>query len=93
MLTAGDIEFERPAPKYGGFGQSIIAMIAGDASIQDEVCQLALHGRKAGFLTVREAVNAYCAEVSAYNVRLAERIVLDPLGLKMESFIARRTRV
>ena len=90
MLTAGDIEFERPAPKYGGFGQSIIAMIAGDASIQDEVCQRALHGKQHGFATVAGAVAAYCAEVSAYRVRLAERVVLAPLGLNMNSFIGRQ---
>ena len=90
MLTAGDIEFERPSAKFGRFGPSIVVMIAGDFSIQDEICQRTVHGKSAGFSSVSEAVSAYYAEVSSYNVRLAERSVLSPLGLNMESFIARQ---
>ena len=92
MLTAGDIEFERPAPKYGRFGPAIVAMVAGDSSIQDEVCQRAVSGKQpAGFSSVREAVDAYCREVSAFGVRLAERVFLRTLGLSMESFITRES--
>jgi hypothetical protein len=39
MLTAGDVEFEPPQKKVWFLTPSIVAMIAGNASVQGEILQ------------------------------------------------------
>jgi 20S proteasome alpha/beta subunit len=90
MLTTGDIEYERPVPKIFSLNESIVAMIAGDAGAQDEICNCTRERLGPGSFSVRDAVDTYCAEVGAYQVKNGERKILAPLGLTMQTFIARQ---
>jgi hypothetical protein len=99
MLTSGyDVEFERPVPKLYQLSKSIIAMLAGDAGVQDEICGLTVEkigkeqiGKEK--ITVRDVVNIYCAELAAYHKLNGERSVLSHLGLDMESFVQQQHEI
>jgi len=90
MLTVGDVEFERPVPKLYKLSTSIVAMIAGDAGAQDEICNRTIEKIGTDLPSVRDAVTVYCAEVAGYHKRNGEREVLASLGLNMKSFIRRQ---
>lgn len=89
-LTAGGVEFEPPTAKFYKFTPYIVAMTAGDADAQVEICDYVY---QAGPRNVRETVRLYCEQLGAYNLRQAERIVLAPLGFTMKSFLAAQRRL
>lgn len=88
MLTAGDIQFEPPTGKIFSLSRNVVALLAGDAGAQIEI----LNNTFSGFggraeVGVREAVDAYCGELSKYNVGQAEKRILAPYGMSMEKFL------
>lgn len=83
-LTARNITFEPPTPKFWNLGQGMIALIAGDISAQGEICSR-VHSRGPG--TVADAVEAYCEALLEHNRRHAERKTLAPYGLTLQSFL------
>jgi hypothetical protein len=93
MITIGDVEYEPPTSKILPFGQSAVGMFSGDAGAHREIYGRAMERLGGASISVRSAVDAYCAELCAYHVRQGERRVLCPLGLTMDSFIDRQDRI
>jgi 20S proteasome alpha/beta subunit len=93
MLTAGDIEFEPERAKIFPITTSIIAMTAGDASLQDELMAAVRieAGRRIDtenrWLTVQEIAELHGDYFSRAKSQRAESALLAPLGLNRETFM------
>lgn len=91
MITAGDIKFERPLPKIYRLTRSIVALQAGDSAVQDDVCvQCAEQLATRGAVSVNDAVDEYCLQLSRHNAKQTERLLLAPLGIGLVEFIQRQ---
>lgn len=91
MLTAADIEFEPPQAKVYVLGTNMVALIAGDATAQAEICHLTMREvLREGKTYVAEAAEVYARQFAEYRQRQNERSVLTPLGLDYDSFIRRQ---
>ena len=98
MLTAGDmIEFEPPQSKIWALTSSIIAMASADTGIQTEILKNVDVEVKARILSepskwwrVRDVAELYNHHYSEIKLKRAENVILKPLGLNRDSFIARQ---
>ena len=84
MMTAGDIEFEPPIAKVWQLTPQIVALNAGEANAQAEICARTQRFQPR---SVEHAVRTYCRQLAKYNIVQAERKVLAPFGLTMKSFL------
>lgn len=88
-LTYGDIEFERTQTKVFHFVPNIVALVAGDATIQHTLCDNTLMEvvkPQSRTLSVSEVANAFAEQFVAYRKKVTEKKILLPLGLDLESF-------
>lgn len=97
MLTAGDIQFEPDREKIFALTTSIVAMTAGDASLQDEL-MAKLKGEierrietEKRWLTVQEVAELYGQYFAEVKSKKAETAILSPLGLRTSSFLAQQS--
>jgi len=98
MLTAGDmIEFEPPQSKIWAVTSSIIVMASADTSIQTEILKNVELEVKARILSepskwwrVRDVAELYSHHYGEIRLKRAENLILKPLGLNRDSFIARQ---
>ena len=96
MITVGDItEYEPPTPKLVGLTSSIIALVAGDMSLQVEVTkelQSFVNDRVAKkpteWLRVKDMVDWYKFYYAQLKLKWAEAEVLFPLGLTRHTYLA-----
>ena len=95
MITTGDIQFEPEQAKIWQLTTSIAAMVAGDIAIQSEVAHL-VRARiasqieaKPPALKVSDVANMWADAYIKIRSRQAERLILAPLGLNHDTFIAR----
>jgi 20S proteasome alpha/beta subunit len=94
MLTAGDIQYEPPAPKVLPLTNSIVVMSSGDASFQKEILfQLSqdvnarIATNPAEWLSVYEVAWLYIEHRNEAKLRRAESVLLKPLGLDRHQFL------
>jgi len=94
MLTAGDIEFQPPQTKIWGLTNSIVAMVAGDMTIQSEIYQkvfnIVIDRIKidpSNWWKVKDMAELYSNCYSELRFKRAEKEILWPLGLDKDKFI------
>jgi hypothetical protein len=96
MLTAsgGEIEFEPDQVKAWSFSNSILALVAGDVSIQTMVMSELdievkdrIRQNPKEWVSVREVTNLYCEKLRALRRKHAEEQILHPLGLDLIGFL------
>jgi 20S proteasome alpha/beta subunit len=91
MLTAGDIEFEHPEPKVMPLASRIVALFAGDVTAHLSIYTAArAEIGRSSVLDVATAAEIVGAAYREYRGRVAERRILTPLGLTMDTFFARQ---
>jgi len=97
MLTAGDVEFEPDQSKIWTFSASIVALVSGDAGIQSDLLKevekqvrLWINKDPKEWVRVRDVVDLYCKEYRLLLRKRAESALLYPLGLTLESFLAKQ---
>lgn len=97
MLTSGSIQFQPEQTKLVQLTSSIVAMIAGDMSVHAELLakvQRSINDRIAAepnnWWSVADIASLYESEYSRLRRRLAERDLLEPLGLDLDSYIGRQ---
>jgi hypothetical protein len=97
MLTAqnGEIEFETDQVKMWSFSNSIIALVAGDMSLQSEILHELdievkswIRSDRSKWVAVKDIVKLYCQKVRELRREHAEREILYPLGLDFPSFFS-----
>ena len=95
MLTAGDIEFEPAQAKIWVFTPSIVALLAGDTTVQGDILarvqlQVAdwISKDPQTWVNVRDVAALYCQKYRELRREMAEAEVLQPLGLTIQSFLA-----
>ncbi len=91
MLTAGDIEFEPPQTKIYRLGESAIALVAGDASVQATICNNTyLKAARDNVTKVDEIAEMYAWHFAKYRRERNERTFLAPLGMNMTEFVTQQ---
>ncbi len=91
MLTAGDIEFEPLQAKFYLFTPHIVALVAGSATDQLEICESTLaHIRLHPTTDVGGVADTYGRAFAAFRRKAAERAILAPLGLDVDTFLRRQ---
>jgi hypothetical protein len=96
MLTAGDIQFEPPAIKISVLTTSIAVMTSGDSALHAEILQSVrseITDRleySEDWLNISEVAELYSHYYIEVRKKRAERALLSPLGLTMDSFLARQ---
>jgi hypothetical protein len=97
MITYGDIEFEPRKSKIIPLTRSLVAMTAGDASLQTEIVQETfriinsrVQERPKDWWNVKDAVQVYIDCYGQIKRRLAAQKILRPLGLDSESFLQKQ---
>jgi hypothetical protein len=97
MMTAqnGEIEFETGQAKMWSFSNSIVALVAGDVSLQSEILHQVdievkdwIRKDKAKWVNVKDVANLYCHKFREVRREKAEREILYPLGLDFPSFFS-----
>jgi len=96
MLTAGNIEFEPDTPKIIRLTNSIFALLSGDSSLQHQiieevgaVVQARIKADPKNWLNVRDVAEMYANRYNELRLREAKNLFLAPLGLTLETFIAK----
>jgi hypothetical protein len=100
MITAGDVQFEPTVEKVKYLNSSCLVMFAGDAALQSEIIQ-ATQAEIAGkiqsdpdtWLTVKSMGETYKRNLDFGVTSRAERRILTPLGLTMETFLTRQSEL
>jgi hypothetical protein len=91
MITTGDIEFEPPQRKVYNFSKHAIALVAGDMAAQISICTDALAAiEHCAAAEVRQIAELYATAMANYRQKQAERDVLVPIGLTMETFLQKQ---
>jgi hypothetical protein len=100
MITAGDIEFEPQKTKVYPFSNSIVAQIAGEASIQMELIQQVtgdvgkrIETSPQDWWNVRDVVSLYSHYYQDSRLKHAERDILSPLGLNRDTWLAKQAEM
>ena len=97
MLTAGngDIEFEPEQGKFWALSSSIVALIAGDSTIQGELLKQThkqvkdwIFADPNTWVSVKDVASLYCQKFRELRREQAEAVVLCPLGLDIQSFLS-----
>ena len=100
MLTAGngDIEFEPEQGKFWPLSPSIVALIAGDSTVQGELLKQThkqvkdwIFSDPNSWVNVNDAASLYCQKFRELRRERAEAAVLCPLGLDIQSFLANQS--
>ena len=96
MLTAADIEFEPDTPKIIKLTNSIFALLSGDSSLQHQiieevsvVVQAKIKADPKNWLSVRDVAEVYANRYNELRLREAKNLFLAPLGLTLETFVAK----
>jgi 20S proteasome alpha/beta subunit len=94
MLTAGDIEFEPPQTKIYRLTPHIVAAVAGSASAH-AILHVQTMARIASSptISVSEATKIYAEEFAKHRSSRAEREILFPLGLTLDTFVGRQREI
>jgi hypothetical protein len=97
MLTAGDVEFEPETPKIYSVTNSSVVMIAGEASVQSEILQrlyVTIANRIAEnnqeWIPIVDFASEYQNIYQKIKSSRAEARILRPLGLTLDTFIAKQ---
>lgn len=96
MLTAGDVEFEPPQQKVYGLAPRApraAILVAGDTAAQISICDatiVQLPDPPAAGIEIEFIANLYAAEYTKYRQGESEKVLLSPLGLTLDSFVARQ---
>jgi len=97
MLTAGETEFEPGQYKMWAFSRAIIALIAGDATLQSEIMKRVdieikrqINLDPTIWISVRDIASLYCKKYRELLREHAESDLLRPLGLSIDSFLKRQ---
>lgn len=98
MLTAGNVQFQPPASKTYQLTTAIVAMVAGEMTIQAEIISglqsriNALIGQDPppDWLNVKDVALMYAELYNAIKARRGENDILIPLGLTLDTFISRQ---
>jgi 20S proteasome alpha/beta subunit len=94
MQSAGDLQYEHQQSKYYPFSPAITALVAGDSMAQVAICERArLRLPQQGPSSVEEVANLYADEYQKYRRTIGETLYLRPLGLDLDSFIARQAEM
>jgi len=100
MITSGDIEFEPPMQKIWQLTGSIAMMVAGDVGLRSmfwsdlwEIVQRRLKSDPSRLWRVRDVAALYQKLWATAHSRMAERILLQPLGLSLPTFIERQPQM
>lgn len=94
MITAGDIEFEPPKSKIFPLTELTIALLAGDASDQESICQDTLAAiNKKTIVLGKEGAEQYAQSFRAHRRKKAELEILSSLGLSLDSFRAQSQQI
>lgn len=101
MLTAGDVQFQPPTPKCFPLTTSIVLMTAGDMLVQaelvsemnEQVLSLLSADPKPDWLKVHDMAVMYADMYAGLKAKRAEADILKPLGLTLETFIARQNQL
>lgn len=100
MITAGDIQFEPPAPKIVNLTNSIAVMTAGDSNLQTRLLsEASTHVRERideepeKWIPVRDVATFYKEAYSRIRISEAEAQILAPLGLDYASFLANQNNM
>lgn len=100
MLTSGNIQFQPPQPKIWKITNSIVAMIAGDVSIQAEIFSEVnpvigdrIKQEPNNWWAVKDIADIYCKYHVQLRSKIATRHYLSPLGLDANTFITRQNEM
>jgi hypothetical protein len=100
MITAGDIQFEPQQPKVYPISNSIVAQVAGDASIQAQIMQkvVADVGKRidtdrANWWNVRDVAELYRHYYEELRLMYAEHDVLAPLNLDRNTWLTKQNEM
>lgn len=97
MITSGDIQFEPEQPKLVSISSSIVAQIAGDASIQSEIMQKVfadvgkrIQSAPTEWWNVRDVAELYRHYYEELRLMHAEHDILAPLGLDRNTWFTKQ---
>lgn len=97
MLTAGDSEFEPDQLKMWIFSPAILALVAGDATLQSEIFKRVdievrrwINNDPKTWVNVKDAATLYCNKYRELLREHAEADILSPMGMTIEDFLKRQ---
>lgn len=100
MLTAGEVEFEPDQAKMWQFSSAIVALVAGDATLQSEIMKRVdievkrwINNDPKTWVSVRDVANQYGKKYRELLREHAEADILNPLGLDLEKFLRRQGKM
>lgn len=100
MLTAGDSEFEPDQLKMWIFSPAILALVAGDSTLQSEIFKRVdievkrwINNDPKTWVKVKDVASLYCAKYRDLLREHAEADILSPLGLDIKTFLSKQQRM
>lgn len=91
MLTSVDNKSEPPQPKIFSLTGSICLLIAGDVSMQSEICQRVFEEVKASdYWKIRDVADLYAKHYNELRLKNTEQAILAPRGLDFDTYIRRQ---
>jgi hypothetical protein len=100
MLTAGDVEFEPDQFKIWPFSTAIVALVAGDSTLQSEILKRTdievkrrINLDPKTWINVKDVASVYCQKYRDLLREHAEADLLNTLGLDIESFLHRQNEM
>jgi hypothetical protein len=97
MLTAGDVQFEPQQSKIRQLTSSIVAMIAGDSSMQEEILQNVqkditkkIEEEPSKWVSVSDVTEFYRVRCNEARNKRSENSILAPLGLTHSTFLSQQ---
>jgi hypothetical protein len=97
MLTAGDVEFEPDQFKIWMFSSAIVALVAGDSTLQSEIFKRVdievrrwIHLDPKTWVSVKDVAKLYCKKYRELLREHAEADLLSPFGLDINSFLEKQ---
>ncbi len=100
MLTAGDVEFEPDQYKIWQFSTAIVALVAGDSTLQSEILKRVdidikkrINDDPNTWVSVKDVAATYCKKYRELLREHAEADILSPLGLDVDKFLKRQGKM
>lgn len=100
MLTAGDVEFEPAQAKMWPFSSAVIGLVAGDFTVQAEILAVVdseikrrIAANPDEWVPVKQVAELYCKRYRELLRSRAEATILHPLGLDLNSFLAKQSEM
>jgi hypothetical protein len=91
MITLGDVEYEPHQLKVGRITPKIMLMIAGDYTVHSQALRITHdHVGKNPNATPNNVATVYGTAIQAIRRKQAEDIILAPLGLNTDTFLAQQ---